>query len=188
MLFSPFTLRGIQLRNRIMVSPMCQYSCDDGFASDWHLVHLSSRAVGGAGLVMAEAAAVQASGRISLHDLGIWKDEHIEALARVSRFVSLQGAAAGIQIAHAGRRGPHRHGGVHHLRPAGRSHYPQRAGRPRHRGPAGASRPLLAAACGRRAACGHRMATAVSPGKRLNAAFAGRRPTRGSRLPQPSGQ
>jgi len=104
MLFSPFTLRGITLRNRIMVSPMCQYSCDDGFAADWHLVHLGSRAVGGAGLVMAEATAVEARGRISPHDLGIWKDEHIEALARVARFVSLQDAAPGIQIAHAGRK------------------------------------------------------------------------------------
>ena len=83
---------------------MCQYSCDDGFAADWHLVHLGSRAVGGAGLVMAEATAVEARGRISPHDLGIWKDEHIEALARVARFVSLQGAVPGIQIAHAGRK------------------------------------------------------------------------------------
>ena len=104
MLFSPFALRGITLRNRIMVSPMCQYSCEDGFAADWHLVHLGSRAVGGAGLVMAEATAVQASGRISPHDLGIWKDEHVEALARVARFVSLQGAVPGVQIAHAGRK------------------------------------------------------------------------------------
>jgi 2,4-dienoyl-CoA reductase-like NADH-dependent reductase (Old Yellow Enzyme family) len=104
MLFSPFAIRGITLRNRVMVSPMCQYSCEDGFAADWHLVHLGSRAVGGAGLVMAEATAVQASGRISPHDLGIWKDEHIEALARIARFVSLQGAVPGIQIAHAGRK------------------------------------------------------------------------------------
>lgn len=75
-----------------MVSPMRQYSCEDGFAADWHLIHFGSRAVGGAGLVMAEATAEQASGRISPHDLGVWKDEHIEALARVALFVSLQGA------------------------------------------------------------------------------------------------
>ncbi len=83
---------------------MCQYSCEDGFATDWHLVHLGSRAVGGAALVIAEATAVEARGRISPNDLGIWKDEHIEPLARVARFVEAQGAVAGIQIAHAGRK------------------------------------------------------------------------------------
>ncbi len=103
MLFDPFTLRGVTLRNRIGVSPMCQYSSTDGFADDWHLVHLGSRAVGGAGLVMAEATAVEARGRISPHDLGLWKDEQIEPLARVARFVRGQGAVAALQLAHAGR-------------------------------------------------------------------------------------
>ncbi|MDE3198530.1 MAG: oxidoreductase, partial [Acidobacteriota bacterium] len=86
-LFSPLKIRGIEFRNRIAVSPMCQYSCADGFASNWHLVHLGSRAVGGAALVIAEATAVEARGRISAHDLGIWKDEHIAALAPVARFI-----------------------------------------------------------------------------------------------------
>ena len=103
-LFSPFTLRSLTLRNRIGVSPMCQYSCEDGFASDWHLVHLGSRAVGGAALVIAEATAVEARGRISPQDLGIWKDEHVEPLARAARFIASQGAVPGIQIAHAGRK------------------------------------------------------------------------------------
>jgi 2,4-dienoyl-CoA reductase-like NADH-dependent reductase (Old Yellow Enzyme family) len=103
-LFEPFTLRDITLRNRIGVSPMCQYSCEDGFASDWHLVHLGSRAVGGAAVVIAEATAVEARGRISPQDLGIWRDEHVEPLARVARFVAQQGAVPGIQIAHAGRK------------------------------------------------------------------------------------
>jgi 2,4-dienoyl-CoA reductase-like NADH-dependent reductase (Old Yellow Enzyme family) len=104
-LFTPLTIRDITLRNRIAVSPMCQYSCDDGFANDWHLVHLGSRAVGGAGLVMAEASAVEARGRITPGDLGIWKDPHIEPLARVAAFVKQRGAVPGIQIAHAGRKG-----------------------------------------------------------------------------------
>ena len=104
MLFTPLTIRTITLRNRIVVSPMCQYSCDDGFATDWHLVHLGSRAVGGAGCVIAEATAVQPRGRISPHDLGIWKDEHVGALERVAHFIQLQGAAPGIQLAHAGRK------------------------------------------------------------------------------------
>ena len=104
MLFTPLRVRDVTLRNRIVVSPMCQYSCNDGFATDWHLVHLGSRAVGGAGLVIAEATAVQPRGRISPRDLGIWKDDHIDALGRVARFVSLQGAIPGIQIAHAGRK------------------------------------------------------------------------------------
>ena len=103
-LFSPFTLRGITLRNRIGVSPMCQYSSEDGFANDWHLVHLGSRAVGGAGLVIAEATAVVPEGRISPQDLGLWKDEHIEMLSRIFRFIDAQGAVAGIQLAHAGRK------------------------------------------------------------------------------------
>src|ERR1017187_2806643 len=101
-LLTPFTLREILFRNRIAVSPMCQYSSEDGFANDWHLVHLGSRAVGGAALVMTEAAAVEARGRISPQDLGIWKDEHVEFLARIAAFVRQQGAVAGIQLAHAG--------------------------------------------------------------------------------------
>ncbi|HVT06915.1 MAG TPA: NADH:flavin oxidoreductase/NADH oxidase [Polyangia bacterium] len=104
MLFDPFSLRGVTFRNRIGVSPMCQYSSQDGFADDWHLVHLGSRAVGGAGLVITEATAVEARGRISPQDLGLWKDEHVEPLARVARFVRAQGAAPGVQLAHAGRK------------------------------------------------------------------------------------
>jgi 2,4-dienoyl-CoA reductase-like NADH-dependent reductase (Old Yellow Enzyme family) len=103
-LFAPLTIREITFRNRIAVSPMCQYSCEDGSASDWHLVHLGSRAVGGAGLVIAEASAVLPEGRISPSDLGIWKDAHIEPLARAARFIKQQGAVAGIQLAHAGRK------------------------------------------------------------------------------------
>ncbi len=104
-LFSELKIRGLTLRNRIAVSPMCQYSCADGFATDWHLVHLGSRAVGGAALVIAEATAVSPEGRISPSDLGIWKDAHIEPLARMARFIREQGAVPGIQIAHAGRKG-----------------------------------------------------------------------------------
>jgi 2,4-dienoyl-CoA reductase-like NADH-dependent reductase (Old Yellow Enzyme family) len=103
-LFDELAIRGVIFPNRIAVSPMCQYSSQDGFASDWHLVHLGSRAVGGAGLVVAEAAAVEARGRISPNDLGIWQDAHVTALARIARFVAEQGAVAGIQIAHAGRK------------------------------------------------------------------------------------
>lgn len=103
-LFSPLTIRGVTLRNRIAVSPMCQYSCEDGFATDWHLVHLGSRAVGGAAMVMAEATGVEARGRISPGDLGIYKDEHVAPLARAAEFVKKMGAVAGIQIAHAGRK------------------------------------------------------------------------------------
>ena len=104
MLFEPLTLRDVSLRNRIAVSPMCQYSCEDGFATDWHFVHLGSRAVGGAGLVMTEATAVEARGRISPQDLGIWRDEHVPALARIARFIEEQGAVPGMQLAHAGRK------------------------------------------------------------------------------------
>jgi len=103
-LFSPFTLRGVTLRNRIGVSPMCQYSSVDGFATDWHLVHLGGFATGGAGLVICEATAVVPEGRISPHDLGIWKDEHVPMLRRVNDFVRAQGAVPGIQLAHAGRK------------------------------------------------------------------------------------
>ena len=103
-LFSPLTIRSITLPNRITVSPMCEYSSEDGFATDWHMVHLGSRAVGGAGLVITEATAVEADGRITAADLGIWKTEHIEMLARIASFVSSQGSLAGIQLAHAGRK------------------------------------------------------------------------------------
>ncbi|GAC1303433.1 MAG: NADH:flavin oxidoreductase/NADH oxidase [Vulcanimicrobiaceae bacterium] len=103
-LFEPFTLRGLTLRNRIVVSPMCEYSSEDGFATDWHLVHLGSRAVGGAGLVLTEAAAVSPEGRITPHDLGIYRDEHIAQLRRIVDFVHAQGAKAGVQLAHAGRK------------------------------------------------------------------------------------
>ncbi|MDC0713726.1 NADH:flavin oxidoreductase/NADH oxidase [Stigmatella sp. ncwal1] len=104
LLFSPLSLRGVTLRNRIAVSPMCQYSYEDGFSNDWQFVHLGSRAVGGAGLVIVEATAVVPEGRISPQDLGLWKDEHIAPLARLARFVSEQGSVPGIQIAHAGRK------------------------------------------------------------------------------------
>jgi 2,4-dienoyl-CoA reductase-like NADH-dependent reductase (Old Yellow Enzyme family) len=104
-LLTPLSLRGITLRNRIVVSPMCQYSATEGMANDWHLVHLGSRAVGGAGALFVEASAVTCDGRISPADMGIWSDEHIEPLARIARFVHSQGAAAGIQLAHAGRKG-----------------------------------------------------------------------------------
>jgi len=103
-LFSPLTIRGATIANRVFVSPMCEYSSHDGFANDWHLVHLGSFAVGGAGLVIAEATAVQANGRISPQDLGIWQDAHLDALARITHFVHAQGSAAGIQLAHAGRK------------------------------------------------------------------------------------
>jgi 2,4-dienoyl-CoA reductase-like NADH-dependent reductase (Old Yellow Enzyme family) len=103
-LFDPLILRGATLRNRIGVSPMCQYSSADGLATDWHLVHLGSRAVGGAGLVNTEAAAIEPRGRISPHDLGIWDDRHVDMLARIARFVAAHGAVCGIQLAHAGRK------------------------------------------------------------------------------------
>jgi 2,4-dienoyl-CoA reductase-like NADH-dependent reductase (Old Yellow Enzyme family) len=103
-LFEPLALRSVTLRNRIAVSPMCQYSAEDGRANDWHLVHLGSRAVGGAGLVVFEATAVEARGRISPADLGLWEDEQVAPLARVAHFVEAQGAVACLQIAHAGRK------------------------------------------------------------------------------------
>ena len=104
-LFDPLQIRGIKFRNRILVSPMCQYSSIDGFANDWHLVHLGSRAVGGAAAVFVEATAVEAIGRISPGDMGLWKDQHIEPFTRITRFIKQQGAVPGIQIAHAGRKG-----------------------------------------------------------------------------------
>jgi 2,4-dienoyl-CoA reductase-like NADH-dependent reductase (Old Yellow Enzyme family) len=103
-LFESLKLRDIEIRNRIGVSPMCQYSSDDGVASDWHLVHLGSRAVGGAGLVMAEATAVEPIGRITPGCAGIWADKQVEPLARITRFLKEHGAVAGIQLAHAGRK------------------------------------------------------------------------------------
>jgi 2,4-dienoyl-CoA reductase-like NADH-dependent reductase (Old Yellow Enzyme family) len=103
-LFSPISFRDVSLHNRIVVSPMCEYSSDDGFANDWHLVHLGSRAVGGAGLIFTEASAVLPEGRISPRDLGIWKDEHIPELRRIVSFIHSQGSRAGMQIAHAGRK------------------------------------------------------------------------------------
>jgi 2,4-dienoyl-CoA reductase-like NADH-dependent reductase (Old Yellow Enzyme family) len=105
MLFSPLTLKTITFRNRIFVSPMCQYSSHDGLPTDWHLVHLGSRAVGGAGLVMVEATAVSPEGRISHDDSGIWSDAHAEAFAPITRFIREQGSIPGIQLAHAGRKG-----------------------------------------------------------------------------------
>jgi 2,4-dienoyl-CoA reductase-like NADH-dependent reductase (Old Yellow Enzyme family) len=103
-LFSPLKLRSVEFSNRIGVSPMCQYSSVDGFANDWHLVHLGARAQGGPALVMLEAAAVLAEGRISSADLGIWKDAHIPMLARIAEFIHSQGVRAGMQLAHAGRK------------------------------------------------------------------------------------
>src|SRR5678815_2496764 len=103
-LSDPLPVRGVTLRNRIGVSPMCQYSSVDGFATDWHLVHLGSRAVGGASLVIVEATAVVPEGRISPHDLGIWNDRHVEMLARIAAFIRAHGAVPGIQLAHAGRK------------------------------------------------------------------------------------
>jgi 2,4-dienoyl-CoA reductase-like NADH-dependent reductase (Old Yellow Enzyme family) len=103
-LFDELKIRDVRLANRIAVSPMCQYSCENGLATDWHLVHLGSRAVGGAALVIAEATAVLPEARISPQDLGIWSEAHIEPLARIAKFIHAQGSVAGIQIAHAGRK------------------------------------------------------------------------------------
>ena len=103
-LFEPFTLRGVTMRNRIVVSPMCQYSSTDGLADDWHLVHLGQFAVGGAAVVFTEATAVAADGRISPRDLGLWSDEHLPMLARIARFVREHGAVFGMQLSHAGRK------------------------------------------------------------------------------------
>ena len=103
-LLSPLTIRGVTLRNRIVVSPMCQYCAHEGLADDWHLVHLGSRAVGGAGLIFVEATAVTRDGRISPGDMGIWSDDHIEPLARIARFLDRMGCVPGIQLAHAGRK------------------------------------------------------------------------------------
>jgi 2,4-dienoyl-CoA reductase-like NADH-dependent reductase (Old Yellow Enzyme family) len=103
-LFSPLSIKNITLKNRIVISPMCQYSAIDGFANDWHLVHLGSRASGGAGLIIQEATSVSPEGRISPEDLGLWKDEHIEKLQVINQFIKSQNAVTGIQLAHAGRK------------------------------------------------------------------------------------
>jgi 2,4-dienoyl-CoA reductase-like NADH-dependent reductase (Old Yellow Enzyme family) len=103
-LFAPFTLKSVTLRNRIGVSPMCMYSSVDGLMNDWHLVHLGARAAGGAGLVIAEATAVSPEGRITPSDAGLWSDAQIEPLVRINRFIKAQGAVAGVQLAHAGRK------------------------------------------------------------------------------------
>lgn len=103
-LFSPLQIKDIRIKNRIAVSPMCMYSSEDGFANNWHLVHLGSRAVGGAGLVISEATAVSPEGRISPFDLGIWKDEHVAKLKEITSFIEEQGSVPGIQLAHAGRK------------------------------------------------------------------------------------
>src|SRR5579862_826213 len=103
-LFDSFNVRDIKFANRVFVSPMCEYSSTDGYANDWHFVHLGSRAVGGAGLILTEASAVLPEGRISPQDLGIWMDDHIEPLARIVRFIHEQGSVAGMQLAHAGRK------------------------------------------------------------------------------------
>jgi 2,4-dienoyl-CoA reductase-like NADH-dependent reductase (Old Yellow Enzyme family) len=105
LLFSPIKIKNIELKNRIVVSPMCEYSSKDGFANNWHLVHLGSRAVGGAGLIITEATAVSPEGRISVADLGLWKDEHQEKLKEIVDFIHANGAVSGIQLAHAGRKG-----------------------------------------------------------------------------------
>src|SRR5947209_1946395 len=103
-LLTPLTLRGVTFRNRIVMSPMCQYSAEEGMCNDWHLVHLGSRAVGGTALIVVEATAVTRDGRISPGDVGIWSEAHVEPLARIARFVHAQGAVGGIQLAHAGRK------------------------------------------------------------------------------------
>jgi len=104
-LFTPIQIKDLEIKNRIVTSPMCEYSSDDGFANDWHLVHLGTRAVGGAGIVFSEAAAVSPEGRITYADLGIWKDEHLQKLQQITAFIRANNAVPGIQLAHAGRKG-----------------------------------------------------------------------------------
>lgn len=103
-LFSPLTIRTVTLKNRIVMSPMCQYTAKDGFSNHWHLVHLGTRAAGGAGLIISEATAVAPEGRITPGDMGLWSDEHIDGLRRITDFIHGQGSVAGIQLAHAGRK------------------------------------------------------------------------------------
>src|ERR1700712_565693 len=107
-LFTPLSIKSVEFKNRIVVSPMCEYSSVDGFANEWHLVHLGSKAVGGAGLIITEATAVSAEGRISFADLGIYKDEHIVKLKQITDFIHAHGAYAGTQLAHAGRKASQR--------------------------------------------------------------------------------
>jgi 2,4-dienoyl-CoA reductase-like NADH-dependent reductase (Old Yellow Enzyme family) len=124
-LFSTFNLRGVTLRNRIMMSPMCMYSAaDDGIATDWHLAHYASRAIGGVGLIITEATAVEARGRISANDLGLWDDSQIESLARIVRLCKSQGTAMGTQLAHAGRKAWSAHKGHGHATPVAPSAIP----------------------------------------------------------------
>lgn len=104
LLFEPLQIRGVEFRNRAWMSPMCQYSAEDGFPTDWHMVHLGARAQGGAGMVMLEATAVTEEGQISPADLGLWSDDHVEAFARLATFVAEQGAVPAVQLAHAGRK------------------------------------------------------------------------------------
>ncbi|AWI08213.1 NADH:flavin oxidoreductase/NADH oxidase [Ereboglobus luteus] len=104
-LHTPFSLKSVTIRNRVGVSPMCMFNAQDGLASDWHLAHYGARAIGGAGLIIVEATAVEARGRITANDLGIWSDAHVEPLARINRFIKAQGTVPGMQIAHAGRKG-----------------------------------------------------------------------------------
>jgi len=106
-LLSPLTIKNTTFKNRIVISPMCQYSSDDGFANDWHLVHLGSRAVGGAALIIQEATAVSPEARITYADMGLWKEEHIEKLKQIVDFIHSQGALAGVQLSHAGRKASH---------------------------------------------------------------------------------
>src|SRR5690606_10496441 len=103
-LFEAITIKDVTFRNRIGVSPMCQYSYENGLSNDWQVVHLGARAAGGVGFILAEATAVESIGRISPKDVGIWSDEHIEPLEKVTRFIRSQGAVAGVQLAHAGRK------------------------------------------------------------------------------------
>lgn len=103
-LFSPLVLRSVTLPNRITVAPMCQYSAQDGFANDWHLVHLGSRVFSGAGLLSFKAMAIAADGRITPQDLGIWKDQHISPLRRITNFIAQQGTVPGVQLNHAGHK------------------------------------------------------------------------------------
>lgn len=105
LLFTPLNIRNVTLRNRIVMSPMCQYSARDGYAADWHIVHYGARATGGTGLILLEATAVWPEGRITPGDLGLWSDDHVPGLRRVAEFISSQGAIPGIQLAHAGRKG-----------------------------------------------------------------------------------
>ena len=140
-LFNEFRLKDVVLRNRIAVSPMCQYSSDNGFPNDWHFVHLGSRAVGGAGLVMVEATAVSPEGRISPADSGIYLDDHVQPFARIARFLKQYGAVPGIQLAHAGRKAsaskPWEGGQPHRRKPRRLGHHRTIGGSLRRKSPEG---------------------------------------------------